>query len=477
MFILLDTTAILSDPLCAGTAWRVVAHAAAAWNLRVFVPEVVVAEAIAGYRRRIHEAQVGFQRWADKHAGPLGLRSVHEAAQAELEEAVSSYPARLRETLNALNVTVIEPPEVAHMVLVERAAARRPPCNADGDGYRDTLNWLSLLALASEYRDERIVWVSNNSEDFGSDDNEVALHQDLVAELAAINAEDRVQWIRTLPDVVLALAAEHSPEAPADLAAIQARLREQALSQFISTEILTSAVERPVDPRECGLPTATRSAKIITVGEPNNLDANVRGAVGDSEAVVAFALEAETSIEIDLPPDSSSDDPRFSVVSADMAGSTGLLSKPLRFSGLITLDRYDRPQGGELTRVTARRDDPGLLVWKQLAKPRWPTGLERPVLSPEVLRGFQEWAQVSKRLQEQMQEQAQVFKGIQQWAQVFKGIQEQAQVFRRLQESVTQPDRPDDAPAPDNGEEESTSGNSQSKNLSEANENDEPTDA
>jgi PIN domain len=158
MFILLDTTAILSDPLCAGTAWRVLAHAEPAWNLRVFVPEVVVAEAIAGYRRRITEALVGFQRWGDKHAGPLGLRSVREAAEAALEEAASSYPARLREALNDLNATVIKPPDVAHMVLVERAAARRRPCDADGNGYRDTLNWLTLLALASEYRDERIVW-------------------------------------------------------------------------------------------------------------------------------------------------------------------------------------------------------------------------------------------------------------------------------------------------------------------------------
>src|SRR6266540_990392 len=102
MLILLDTTAILNDPLCRGIAWRVVAHAAPAWNLRLFVPEVVVAEAIAGYRRRIAEALVGLQRWGDKHAGPLGLGSVREAAEAALNEAASSYPASLREALSDL---------------------------------------------------------------------------------------------------------------------------------------------------------------------------------------------------------------------------------------------------------------------------------------------------------------------------------------------------------------------------------------
>jgi hypothetical protein len=103
MFILLDTTAILSDPLCSGTAWRVIAHAAPAWNLRVFVPEVVVAEAVAGYRRRIADSLAGLQRWGDKYAGPLGLRSVREAAEAALKEVASSYPANLRKLLNDLN--------------------------------------------------------------------------------------------------------------------------------------------------------------------------------------------------------------------------------------------------------------------------------------------------------------------------------------------------------------------------------------
>jgi hypothetical protein len=312
-----------------------------------------------------------------------------------------------------------------------------------------------LLALASEHRDQRIIWVSNNSDDFGSDDGEVQLHQVLVAELAGIGAEDRVQWIRTLPELVLVLAAEHSPEASDDLIAIQARLREQALSQFISTEVLASAVERPVNPRDCGLPTATTSAKITTVGEPHDLELNVRGAVGDSEAVVEFALEAETSILIDLPPNSSSDDSRLSIVSTDVTGTTGRLLKPLRFSGLITLDRYDRPQGGELTRVTARRDDPGLLAWKRLTQSQRFTGLDLPLVPPDVFKAWRE------------QMGSEVFRG---WEQLG------SQVLRGLRQPVAQPDRADDGPMPKNGEEQSTSEDSKSESLSEADDSDKPTD-
>ena len=423
------------------------------------MPEVAVAEAIAGYRRRIEEAKAGLQRWGDKHAGPLGLRSAQEAAQAALEEAASSYPGILREALDDLNAAVVEPPEVAHMVVVERAAARRRPCDADGDGYRDTLNWLTLLGLASDHQDENIIWVSNNSKDFGSDD-EAALHSDLIAELAAIDAQDRVRWIRTLGDLVLELATEHSLETSADLQAIQARLREETLSRFISAAVLTRAAGAPVKPRDCGLPTATTSAKIIAVGEPSNLEMNVRGAVGDGEAIAEFVLEAETSIQIELPPESSSDDPGFSTVSTDTAGITGQLVKPLRFSGLITLDRYARPQGGEFTRVTARDDDPGLRAWKLLAQRRRMTGIDRPLVPPDILRDWREQMgslQIGSEFVRQMREQM-------------------GSNLLRAQQVRTQADRNDEVPVQNNGEEKSAAENADSANLGEDDDREESTD-
>jgi hypothetical protein len=73
MLVLLDTTAIMNDPLLSGAAWRVIAHGASGWGLEVLVPEVVVIEASAGYVRRIEEARTGLDRWGQKHAGVLGL--------------------------------------------------------------------------------------------------------------------------------------------------------------------------------------------------------------------------------------------------------------------------------------------------------------------------------------------------------------------------------------------------------------------
>lgn len=71
MIVLLDTTELMRDPWCNRLAWRVLAQAASAWNLRVVVSEVVIAEAVAGYQRRIDDVGVAFHGFVDKHFGPL----------------------------------------------------------------------------------------------------------------------------------------------------------------------------------------------------------------------------------------------------------------------------------------------------------------------------------------------------------------------------------------------------------------------
>ena len=84
-----------------------------------------------------------------------------------------------------LKVAIIPPPKIDHVDLVRRAASRRKPCDNNGDGYRDTLNWLTLLAVASAHPKDEIFWVSDNSRDFGAEDGD-ELHMDLKEELRSI---------------------------------------------------------------------------------------------------------------------------------------------------------------------------------------------------------------------------------------------------------------------------------------------------
>jgi hypothetical protein len=95
-----------------------------------------------------------------------------------LTDGAANYAGRLRKRLEESGVEILPVPGFPHKDLVQRATERRRPCNDKGDGYRDTLNWLTLLDFAKAEPDHRIIWVSNNTDDFGSGGGE--LHPDLI---------------------------------------------------------------------------------------------------------------------------------------------------------------------------------------------------------------------------------------------------------------------------------------------------------
>jgi hypothetical protein len=72
----------------------------------------------------------------------------------------------------------------------------------------------------------------------------------------------------------------------------------------------------------------------------------VRGTASENETAVEFELEASTSIEIDAPPGASPEVTGLATAASDeLTGSTIQTTKRLRFRGLITLDKFDRPLG------------------------------------------------------------------------------------------------------------------------------------
>lgn len=319
MIVLLDATELIRDPFCEGIGWRVLAHAASAWKLRIVVSEVVVAEAVAHYQRHVSEARVGYERWIEKHGGPLGLSDVADAAMAAMTAASKSYGDRLRECLRAAGAEFIEPPDVPHMTLVVRAATRRPPCNAKGDGYRDTLNWLTVLAFTASDPGEEIACVTRDSQDFANAE-QTGFSEPLLNELREGGADERVRLIGTIPDLVLALADALAPEGGKDLDAVRDRLRDESVLAYVADQVLAAVGEIHVDPRSCGLPVSTKTARIVEVGLPRNLALTVRGAVPGDETVAEFTVEADTALLVELVQSAGIEGDQWTVVSVDAAG-------------------------------------------------------------------------------------------------------------------------------------------------------------
>ena len=325
MIVLLDTTALMADLTLGGTAWQVIAQAAPAWGVEIFVPKVVLIEAIGGHRRLVDEAIDDLDRWSKKYTRRLQLDDPRERIRVALAAAHTGYEQHVVQTLNELGAVVLEPPDIPHHVLVERAVRRQRPCDDRGDGYRDTLNWLTVLSVAAEHPDDDLVWISDNTKDFGAGASSLDLHPDLQLELETVGAAGRVRWMRSLSDVVLDLAASHSTTTGGGLEAVRQELEAQSLAEYVQETICPTLIGKKLSPRRCGLPLLTVSATILDLGEVHSLKAEVRGTLDGGLAMAELAFEAQTTIEAVLPSDTGESD-----------AAIRQLTKALRYTGPIT---------------------------------------------------------------------------------------------------------------------------------------------
>lgn len=359
MIIVIDSTEIVSDPLLRSVPWRILAQAPRRWGVRLCLTEVVLHEATAGYNRRMNDAVTGFDQWA-KQAGALGLPPLVADLRQQLSEgaaSAASYGRELRSKLDAIPIEVLPIPEVDHRVLIERAVNRVKPCTAKGDGYRDTLNWLSLLALAKE-EDSDVLRVSNDS-DFAAQ-NGANLHPQLQAELSE-QGLGRIRLIRSLRDAALAVADQFA-DADGNMQDIQARLRNDALITYFRTELLWDLPSVEVRADYLALPLGAESPVLSALADITESNVEVRAPLEGQAAAVEVWFTCDTSImftsalETDLGAD-------FAEVADDEGARIWEITKPVRFTALLTVDHYERPTGGEITSVRALEDDPGFALW------------------------------------------------------------------------------------------------------------------
>ncbi len=168
--VVIDSTALVADFKLRSEAMRGLLERAKAKQVHLVVPEVVVREVVGAYRRATTELVADTGRLLGK-ARRLDL-DLHEL-EIDGEETGRAYERWLRSTLDDLGASIRQPPEVPHLDLVDRAIARRKPFSSDGKrGYRDALIWETVLEVA---RDQQVVLLTNNTDDFSESTDDVSL--------------------------------------------------------------------------------------------------------------------------------------------------------------------------------------------------------------------------------------------------------------------------------------------------------------
>ena len=352
MIIIIDSNVFIADPHCKGLAWRAFIHAAPAWGLHVATTEVVIAEVVSKYERVIDERQKELDK-ISRSLSQFGLDQVLSRPSAMMAAAKEAYPNVVRKILNDCDVEIVQVPDIPHMELVERATKRRRPCDDEGNGYRDTLNWLIVLRTAQANPSEQIAWVSGDTDFLAKDAS--ALHADLIDDLASIDASDQVVWYRNIKELVLKLAAEKSIIAADDIRALADHLQKSSIARYLATDVLPAAINSPLNTYLCGLPILTKSARLLGSTDVNeNVDVDLTGSISGDQVLAQFSLEATAIIEV-LSEDSEVNSPSESADS--QSGAT--ISKRLFFRGIITLDPHGKPISAEISAIEASPDDPG----------------------------------------------------------------------------------------------------------------------
>lgn len=135
----------------------------------LYVPEVVLLESKNQIREAIEEGLQNVQQSMKNLRRLVDTDSKNALDSLELPDATQLVAKRqdaFERRLRGAGFRVLDHPDVPHRNLLERDLARRPPFARDGTGYRDALIWHTLLDFVSD-RFQRVVFVSNNSKDFG----------------------------------------------------------------------------------------------------------------------------------------------------------------------------------------------------------------------------------------------------------------------------------------------------------------------
>lgn len=199
MYIVLDTNVFFNNWHLRGAEFsRLIKHANDV-AATVLISQVVVDEANAKYREHFSDFRSSLKSLKSKAQHLLPDRLI-EWPEVEVEEPYDLF-AILKEKFNSVERASYE--NVGHERLVKKAIHSERPFQKSEKGYRDALLWLTILDYLEENRsDRRVAFVTDNKNDFFSDDKSEApeFHVHLIADWEQKGLENKLFPYRRLSD-------------------------------------------------------------------------------------------------------------------------------------------------------------------------------------------------------------------------------------------------------------------------------------
>jgi hypothetical protein len=223
MIVFVDANVIIGDPSLNLEEWQQLRSAVAAGRVIVTVPEIAIEEAIAKRRqniRAIGRKLVEEAKWAPREVKDI-VRNAHRESLILAENFDETF--RRSWASHGFQITPTANPD--HLDVARRAIHRERPFNDQGNGYRDTLHWLSLLEMARKSPHERFVFVSG---DGIFADKQNRLQMELTNEFQKVSSAS-VVLCRKLSELEI---PGHYTSPPADSPQFEDALRNRLLEEL-----------------------------------------------------------------------------------------------------------------------------------------------------------------------------------------------------------------------------------------------------
>ncbi|MDV6274538.1 PIN domain-containing protein [Rhodococcus erythropolis] len=263
MIIVLDSSA-----LTRGARFDTAVADARALGHRVVVPRLVVLEVASRYREESAEMIAALSVQARMY-DRLGLRRDLTRFVDAAHDKADGYVDDVIEDLVAIGVEVVDPVDVSHLEVAERAISLRRPYTdkRKRDGYPATLNWLTVLDLADRNPEVDVIWVSSDARAYGDGEDGV-WHADLARELASRGLEYRIRWASDIPVIDGPVQVEEVAEVALEAPVAQGFVEPEAVVQ--------AEIPEPVAPVAPATPVVLAAPAVAPAPKPVQRAARTR---------------------------------------------------------------------------------------------------------------------------------------------------------------------------------------------------------
>ena len=200
MDIILDSNIFRSDITLRSKEFDVILDYLNKTHSSIIIPQIILDEIKGLYKRTLNERK----NEVLKNINNLNLLITDDKKHLKINDVdteieIKKYEEHIINKLRVRKPNIIPYNNDFLPIISERAINRVKPSGEKGQGFRDTLIWLTMLDYCSTCHEKQITFISNNTDDFASADK-IGLHESLKKECDKRNV--KVNYFKTLKEFI-----------------------------------------------------------------------------------------------------------------------------------------------------------------------------------------------------------------------------------------------------------------------------------